>query len=224
MIKESLKYVLFDLDGTLTDPFEGITNSVAYSLKSYGIEVSDRNQLSCFIGPPLYESYEKYYGFSKEKAVEAVEKYREYFSVTGLFENKVYNGIEELLKQLTNKGLRVVLATSKPEIFAKRILEHFNIQGYFTEVVGSLLSGERVKKGDVIKEALKRLNNPPKETLIMIGDRSHDILGAKENGLLSVGVLYGYGCRKELSDSGADFIAENINDLKEILFQLTKNY
>ena len=218
MIKESLKYVLFDLDGTLTDPFEGITNSVAYSLKGYGIEVADRKELSCFIGPPLYESYENYYGFSKEKAVEAVEKYREYFSVTGLFENKVYFGVEELLKDLIDKGIKVVLATSKPEIFAKRILEHFNLDCYFTEVVGSMLSGERVKKGDVIKEALRRLNNPSKETLIMVGDRSHDILGAKENGLLSVGVLYGYGSREELSNSGADFIVKNIDELKKILF------
>lgn len=218
MIKESLKYVLFDLDGTLTDPFEGITNSVAYSLKGYGIEVADRKELSCFIGPPLYESYENYYGFSKEKAVEAVEKYREYFSVTGLFENEVYFGVEELLKELKDKGLKVVLATSKPEIFAKRILEHFNLDCYFTEVVGSMLSGERVKKGDVIKEALRRLNNPSKETLIMVGDRSHDILGAKENGLLSVGVLYGYGSREELSNSGADFIVKNIDELKKILF------
>lgn len=217
MIKESFKYILFDLDGTLTDPFEGITNSVAYSLKSYGIDVENKKDLSCFIGPPLYESFEKYYGFSKEKAVGAVEKYREYFSVTGLFENKVYFGTEELLKELNKSGLKVVLATSKPEVYAKRILDHFGLSNYFTEVVGSLLSGERVKKGDVIKEALIRLNNPNKESIVMVGDRSHDIIGAKENGIISIGVLYGYGNYEELNSAGADFIVENIDRLKEVL-------
>ncbi len=217
MIKESFKYILFDLDGTLTDPFEGITNSVAYSLKSYGIEVADRKELSCFIGPPLYESFEKYYGFSKEKAVQAVEKYREYFAVTGLFENEVYDGVSELLKELRLKGLTVVLATSKPEVYAKRILQHFNLECYFTEIVGSLLSGERVKKGDVIREALLRLNNPEKSQCVMIGDRSHDILGAKENGIKSIGVLYGYGDLKELTKANADYIVKKIEELKEIL-------
>ncbi len=217
MIKESFKYILFDLDGTLTDPFEGITNSVAYSLESYGIEVADRKELSCFIGPPLYESFEKYYGFSKKKAVQAVEKYREYFAVTGIFENEVYGGVSELLKELNHKGLKLVLATSKPEVYAKRILRHFNLEGYFAEIVGSLLSGERVKKGDVIREALLRLNNPEKSQCVMIGDRSHDIFGAKENNLKSIGVLYGYGDVKELTDANADFIVKNIEELKEIL-------
>jgi phosphoglycolate phosphatase len=217
MINNSIKYVFFDLDGTLTDPFEGITNSVAYSLNSYGISVSDRKELACFIGPPLYESFEKYYGFSKEKAIKAVEKYREYFSVTGLFENEVYLGAENLLKELNEKGLKVILATSKPEVFAKRILDHFGLSGYFVEIVGSLLSGERVKKGDVINEALNRLDNPSKESVVMVGDRSHDIIGAKENGIISIGVLYGYGNREELTESGADYIAENIEKIKEIL-------
>ncbi len=217
MISKDIKYVLFDLDGTLTDPFEGITNSVAYSLKSYGIEIADKKELACFIGPPLYESFEKYYGFSKEKAIEAVEKYREYFSVTGLFENEVYVGAKELLKELNAKGFKVVLATSKPEVFAKRILDHFNLSGYFTEIVGSLLSGERVKKGDVIKEALLRLDNPNKESVVMIGDRSHDIIGAKENDVFGVGVLYGYGNIEELNSAGADFIVRDIDELKEVL-------
>ena len=217
MINNSIKYVFFDLDGTLTDPFEGITNSVAYSLNSYGISVSDRKELACFIGPPLYESFEKYYGFSKEEAIKAVEKYREYFSVTGLFENEVYLGAENLLKELNEKGLKVVLATSKPEVFAKRILDHFGLSGYFAEIVGSLLSGERVKKGDVINEALNRLDNPSKESVVMVGDRSHDIIGAKENGIISIGVLYGYGNREELTESGADYIVENIEKIKEIL-------
>lgn len=210
------KYILFDLDGTLTDPFEGITNSVVYSLAAYGIKVEDKKELACFIGPPLYESYEKYYGFSKEGAVEAVEKYREYFKEKGLFENTVYNGAEDLLRFLKESGYIVALATSKPEVFAKRILEHFRLTGYFDCIVGSLLSGERVKKGEVITETLKLLGDPEKEKCLMIGDRSHDIIGAKENGIDSVGVLYGYGNETELKAANADYIVSSINGLKEL--------
>ena len=218
MCFKKYNYILFDLDGTLVDPFEGITNSVVYSLKSYGIEVTDKKELSCFIGPPLYESFEKYYGFSKEKAVEAVEKYREYYSVTGIFENEIYSGVRELLSELKDKGFKLVLATSKPEVFAKRILDYFDLTTYFTVVTGSLLNGDRVKKAQVIKETLKRLGNPLKSECIMVGDRSHDIIGAKENSIKSVGVLYGYGNFTEFNDANADFIIKNINELREILF------
>ncbi len=211
------KYFLFDLDGTLTDPFLGITNSVAYSLKHYGINVEDRKELACFIGPPLYESYEKYYGFSHEGAVEAVEKYREYYRDKGIFENRLYDGAEQLLATLKEKGFTVALATSKPEVFALRILEHFGILKYFDVVVGSLLDGSRVKKGEVIDETLKRLDFPNKDCCVMIGDRSHDIVGARENGIDCLGVLFGYGDRKELSNAGADYIAQNFEDIKEFL-------
>ncbi len=211
------KYILFDLDGTLTNPFEGITNSVAYSLESYGIMVTDKKELACFIGPPLYESFEKYYGFSKKGAVAAVEKYREYFADKGIFENVVYDGAEELLKYLKEKGCVVALATSKPQVYARRILKHFGLEKYFDCVVGSLLSGRRVKKGEVIAEALKRLGNPPKEKCIMIGDKSHDTIGAKENGITAVGVLFGYGSVQELNTAGADYIVNNFQEIKTIL-------
>lgn len=209
--------VLFDLDGTLTDPFEGITNSVAYSLEFYGIEVKDKSELVSFIGPPLYDSFCRYYGFSKEKAVEAVEKYREYFSVKGIYENRLYKGTEELLKQLKSKGCTIALATSKPEVFATRILEHFDLIKYFDVVTGSLLDGSRVKKGEVVKEALLRLGNPVKTSCIMVGDRSHDIIGAKENDIASVGVLYGYGSEEELKNAGASFKVKNIENIVEII-------
>ena len=212
------KHFLFDLDGTLTDPFDGITNSVAYSLRYYGINVEDRKELSCFIGPPLYESLEKYYDFSKEKAVEAVEKYREYYRDKGIFENRIYDGAEELLVLLKNKGFTVALATSKPEVFALRILEHFGISKYFYVVTGSLLDGSRVKKGEVVAETIKRLNLKNKDSCIMIGDRCHDILGAKENGIDSMGVLFGYGSEEELKEAGADYIVENFKDIKKLLF------
>ncbi len=210
-------YVFLDLDGTLTDPAEGITNSVAYSLTHYGITVENKKELECFIGPPLYASYEKYYGFSHDKAIEAVEKYREYFSNKGIFENRLYDGTKEFLGKLKKEGKKIILATSKPEVYAVRILEHFDILKYFDETVGSLLSGERVNKSDVIKEALKRIGNPPLENCIMIGDRSHDIIGAKENGMDCIGVLYGYGSVKELQEAGADFIVKNYSEAQNII-------
>lgn len=214
----SYKYFLFDLDGTLTDPFLGITNSVAYSLRHYGINEEDMQTLACFIGPPLYESFEKYYGFSKEGAVEAVEKYREYYRDKGIFENRLYQGAEDLLKTLKDKDFTVALATSKPEVFATRILEHFGIIKYFDVVIGSLLDGGRVKKGEVVAETLKRLNHPDKSQCIMIGDRIHDILGAKENGIDSLGVLFGYGSESEFQEAGADYTAKDFEEIKKLLF------
>ncbi|MBR2043087.1 MAG: HAD family hydrolase [Clostridia bacterium] len=214
----SYKYVLFDLDGTLTDPFEGITNSVAYSLNYYGIRVEDKRELACFIGPPLYESFEKYYGFSKNTAIEAVEKYREYYRDKGIFENRVYDGAEDLLKFLKENGLGVALATSKPEVFALRILEHFGLEKYFDVVTGATLDGSLIKKGDVVAEALKRLNVKEKRECVMVGDRSHDIIGAKENGISSVGVLFGYGSKAELKEAGADYICESLEEIKNLLF------
>lgn len=210
----SYKYFLFDLDGTLTDPFLGITNSVAYSLKHYGINVEDNKELAVFIGPPLYESFEKYYGFSKEGAIEAVEKYREYYRDKGIFENVLYSGAKDLLVTLKEKGVKIALATSKPEVFAIRILEHFGIKEYFHVITGSLLSGERVKKDEVVAETLKRLNSPEKGECVMIGDRSHDIVGGKANGIKTVGVLFGYGSEAELKEAGADYIAKDFNDIK----------
>ena len=178
-----MKNILFDLDGTITDPAMGITNSVMYALKKFGIEVPERSELYKFIGPPLAESFEKYYGFSDGQ--KAVEAYREYFAPKGIFENEVYEGIEELLSTLKNRGYNIYLATSKPEIYAKQILEHFKIDKYFSDAVGSELNGDRVEKGEVIAYLLKKHNITEG---IMIGDRCFDIIGAKENGLKSVGV------------------------------------
>ena len=204
--------VLFDLDGTLTDPGMGITNSVAYALKKYGIEVQDKKELYKFIGPPLYESFMKYYGFSKEEAETAVDYFREYFRDTGIFENKVYDGIPNLLNELEASGIKIILATSKPEEFAKRILAHFNLDKYFDFVAGATMDSSRVKKGDVIAYALKE-SGCSAENAVMIGDKMHDILGAKENGLASIGVLFGYGSKEELENAEADYIAETVDDI-----------
>lgn len=209
--------ILFDLDGTLTDPAEGITNSVEYALNFYGIKVESKSELNCFIGPPLYASFEKYYGFSKEKAIEAVAKYREYFGTKGIFENRLFDGVKEFLEELKNNGFKIVLATSKPEVYALKILEHFDIERYFDCVVGSLLSGERVDKADVINECLKRLKNINAKNCVMIGDREHDIIGAKKNNMDSIGVLFGYGDRKELESANADYIVSSFEEINGIL-------
>lgn len=208
--------ILFDLDGTLTDPAVGITNSVAYALERYGIKVEDRKSLYSFIGPPLNDSFVKYYAFTPEKAMEAIWVYREYFRDKGIFENEVYEGIPELLEKIKKSGRKIVLATSKPEEFAVRILEHFDLAKYFDVVAGASMDEKRNKKGDVIKYAMEKGSFTAEEA-VMIGDREHDIYGARENGIPSIGVLFGYGDREELEKAGADMIADRVADIYELL-------
>ena len=209
--------LLFDLDGTLTDPGLGITNSVIYALQKFDISVSDRTSLYKFIGPPLRESFERFYGFSPEKSELAVKYYREYFSTQGLYENEVYDGIPDLLRELKERGKTLVVATSKPEKFAVEILKHFGLYGYFDFVAGATMDGTRDRKADVIRYALEGCHVAEKSEAVMIGDRKHDILGAKENGLSSIGVLFGYGSREELEAAGASFIIEKPMDIPEIV-------
>ena len=205
--------MLFDLDGTLTDPGLGITNSVMYALRKFGINVSDRSQLYPFIGPPLRDSFRVYYGFSDEQCERAVRYYREYFKKSGMFENEVYDGICELLTRLKASGRTLVVATSKPEVFALEILRHFDLYKYFDFVAGATLNDVRNQKADIIKYALETLNITEKKSAIMIGDRKHDIIGAKETGLDSIGVLYGYGTYDELKNAGATYIADTPADI-----------
>lgn len=212
-----MKTVFFDLDGTLTDPGEGITNSVIYALQHYGIEVSDRSTLYPFIGPPLTESFIKYFGFSKEQSSEAVEIYREYFSVKGLFENNPYDGIPEMLKTLSEGGKTLLVASSKPEIFVRKILDHFDLTKYFLFAAGSELNHTRVDKHEVIEYAMASCNLSDRSDIIMVGDRHHDIHGAKKSALLSVGVTYGYGSREELTEAGADYVVDSVAELRELL-------
>ena len=211
------EFIFFDLDGTLTDPKTGITKSVQYSLKSFGIDINDPDELVAFIGPPLRDSYKKYYAFSDADSEKAVEKYREYFSEKGIFENAIYDGIADLLKLQAASGKTLTVATSKPTVYAEKILKHFNIEAYFRFVAGSELDGRRSKKDLVIQYALDNLNISDKNKVIMVGDREHDILGAKELGIDSIGVLYGYGDYKELSEAGATYIAADVNELSELL-------
>jgi phosphoglycolate phosphatase len=211
------KTIFFDLDGTLTDPKIGITKSVAYSLKKMRDEEVDPDELTMFIGPPLKESYMEFYGMSENEAEEAIQSFREYFKETGILENQIYEGIEALLKNLKSRGVELMVATSKPTEFAEIILTHFGIRTFFTEVVGSNLDGTRVKKAEVIQEVLNRASIEDKASVIMIGDRKHDILGAKQVGMDSIGVVYGYGSRDELEGAGANWVVESVDELADLL-------
>lgn len=211
------KYILFDLDGTLTDPGLGITNAVMYALKKFNIEVAERSELYKFIGPPLLESFEKFYGLPKEESQLALQYYREYFKPYGLYENTVYDGIVELLAELKKCGLKLILATSKPEPFAIEILKHFHLDKYFDFIAGATMDEKRVKKADVIAYALESCDISDFSSAIMVGDREHDVLGAKQIGLASIGVLYGYGDLDELKNAGATYIAKNPEDISKIV-------
>lgn len=210
---KSYKYILFDLDGTVTDPGEGITNSVMYALKKFGIEERDRRKLYRFIGPPLADSFQEFYGFSAHEAKEGIRFYREYYSQKGMLENKLYPGIEEVLRKIKADKKHLIMATSKPEFFAKQILEYFHLAIYFDFVSGATMDEKRVKKGEVIAYALKQCGITDNSQVLMVGDRKHDIQGAKENKLDSMGVLYGYGSREELEAAGADYIVESVEEL-----------
>ncbi len=209
-------WLLFDLDGTLTDPFEGITRSVEYALNAFGIEVEDRRVLAPFIGPPLVESLTERYGFTMEDAVAAVAKYREYFAVKGLYENELFEGIPELLSDCRKAGYKISMATSKPTHYAKIIAEHFDIARYFDAIHGSSLDGTRITKSSVVAEVVAEEHLDPTRAL-MIGDRRHDVEGAGEHGIRTVGVLYGYGSREEHEAAGAAYIVNDLNELRELL-------
>ncbi len=211
--------ILFDLDGTLTDPGLGITNSVAYTLEHYGIHVSERSELFKFIGPPLQYSFETFYHFSKEDAKAAVERYREYYREKGIYENALYDGMDKLLQSLHDSGRKLMVATSKPEEFALQILDYFDIKKYFSFVAGAGMDGTRGSKAEVIAYALEKGNVTDLSSAVMVGDREYDILGAKQMGLASIGVLFGYGTREELEAAGADYIAPGVADIGNIVNQ-----
>ena len=207
---------LFDLDGTLTDPQEGIINSVLYALNKFGI-TARRADLLCFIGPPLVESFSEYFGFSRADSLKAVEYYREYFSDIGIFENKVFDGTVNCLERLKESGVKIILATSKPQAFAERILHKFELTKYFNFVAGATFDEERNNKTQVIRYALENCDENDAKKLIMIGDRKHDILGAKQCGLKSCGVLFGYGSEEELTCAGADYLATDFEQVFNII-------
>ena len=210
--------ILFDLDGTLTDPAEGITKAVEAALNHYGITVADRAALHKFIGPPLDESFPEFYGFDAARTAEATEVFRAYFDRQGWRENIPYPGVEDMLRDLRAAGKRLLVATSKPEVFALRIMEHFGLARYFDHICGAPMDNqEGAKKAAVIRDALRRAGVEDLSTAVMVGDRRHDIDGARQAGLEAVGVLWGYGDLQELEASHPVHIVESFDGLKREL-------
>lgn len=210
------EHILFDLDGTITDPCSGITRSVQYALSKFGIK-AECSELLNFIGPPLYDSFPEYYGFSREQTLEAVKYYREFYDEQGaIFDLKICDGIVELLEKLYSNGLDLLVATAKPRVMAERILERFGLAKYFSAVYGCELDGTRSKKEEVIEWAIKNSGIDPSRS-IMIGDRMHDIVGAHLNNMPVIGVLWGYGDREEFEFYKADLIVENTSELEKFL-------
>lgn len=214
------EHLFFDLDGTLTDSMPGITRAVQYALKHYGIEVGDLNALKPFVGPPLQESFMEYYNFSEKDAKEAIPVFREYYTAKGWCENEPYAGVKEMLKELKTCGKKLYVATSKPEWMAKQVLEHFGLTEYFEFIGGADDDTKREKKDEVILYVLASCGLTDKDSIVMVGDRRHDIEGAHKTGLQAVGVLYGYGDREELKSAGAEWITETTASLTELLKNL----
>lgn len=214
--------LFFDLDGTLTDSMLGITRAVQYALKHYGITVEDLKELQPFVGPPLHESFQEYFHFSEKDSHEAVFVFREYYNAKGWMENRPYDGIEEMLKMLLDAGKTMIVATSKPESMAKQVLTHFHLADYFQFIGGASSDSLRVNKDDVIRYVMEscKLTEADWPSIVMVGDRRHDILGAHKAGLEAVGVLYGYGSREELSLAGADWIAGTVKELGALLTEI----
>ncbi len=211
------QYLFFDLDGTIIDSSVGVCTSFAYALKVYGIEVSDLSELRPVLGPPLKYAFENFYGFSEEDSDAAVAKYRERYADVGVFECTVYEGIEDLLKKLNLAGYKLVLATSKPVIYAKRILEHFNLQTYFYDISGADFSRGISEKDEVLGDIISKLDIEDLSSVLMIGDRKYDLIGANKFGIDALGVLYGFGDIDELSAYPNVGIAGTVEDVEAFL-------
>ena len=214
-----LNYILFDLDGTLTDSGRGIVNSLKYALNKMGINETNEEILKSFIGPPIKERGREVYGFSVKESEELLSFYREYFVKQGMYENEVYFGVKEMLQTLKNTNRKIIVATSKPEIHACEILRHFGLLECFDFVIGATLDGKISDKNQVLFEAINRANVDVKSA-VMIGDRKYDINGGKNYGMLTVGVTYGYGDFKELNEAGADFIVDSAKQLEKLLLEI----
>lgn len=212
------QYLLFDLDGTLTNPKEGITKSVQYALRHFGIEVADPDTLTPYIGPPLIPSFMEFHGLTQEQALEALRVYRKRFESVGLFENEVLDGVPEMLCSLKQKGRYVAVASSKPEAYVRRILEHFDLLQFFDEVVGASMDEKLSAKKDIIGEALHRMGKSPGDRdVLMVGDRMHDVEGAKLCGLDSLGVYTGFAPEGELEEAGATYVFHTIKEMADFL-------
>lgn len=209
--------IFLDVDGTIIDPKIGITKSAKFALEKIGIKTNSFDDLEFFIGPPLEESFKRYYKFEDEKCELAIKYFREYFGKYGIRENTLYDGIIDILIELKKRKKRLVIATSKPTDFTEEILKNYDIYKYFDFISGSTLDNTRNKKADIIKYAIDNLNIKNPEDCIMIGDRKHDIIGAKSNQMDSIGVLYGYGTFDELKNESATYIINSVKDILKVL-------
>lgn len=212
-----IKAILFDLDGTIINSEEGITKCVQYALNAYGIDEPDRSKLRCFIGPPLEPVFREKYKMTEAEALQSVEKYRERFDCKGIFECTLYDGVSDAIKELKKRGYLLALASSKPEIACRRILENFSLLPYFDEVAGSTLDGSVSTKEEVLEALYLRMAHVPKEEMCLIGDTKYDAAGAKAFGIRCIGVSYGFGSRKELLAAGAEAVFDDIKGVEKYI-------
>ncbi len=218
MVGRDFEFILFDLDGTLTDSGPGILNCLEYALTDQDIDAPDQDSMRALLGPPLVDTFRDVFGMNNQQIAQAIDKYRERYHDIGLFENSVYEGVPELLAELQDAGLRMATATSKPEYSATRILQHFELDQYFEFIGAAALDGTRDSKSLVIKHTLDNTNtSPTSHNMIMIGDRRHDVYGAREHGIDTIGVLWGYGDEAELEDAGVISIARDTAELANLL-------
>lgn len=211
------EYIFFDLDGTMIDSGDGITLSVQYALKKMGIIEKELSALKVFVGPPLKDSFMYYYGLSDEEAEKAISYYKIYYESRGILRCWPYKRVEKLLSFIENSGRKAVIATSKPELFARRIVQHLHMSEMFEYIAGASMDGKIIKKSDVIAYAMKEIGADDPSRILMVGDRKFDVIGARTNGIKTAGVLYGYGSYPELLDAGADYIAKNVSELAEVI-------
>ncbi|WP_137791088.1 HAD family hydrolase [Bacillus sp. E(2018)] len=218
-MNKDYSFILFDLDGTLSDPKIGITKSVQFALKRMGITEENLDHLESFIGPPLQQSFSEFYSFDEPQIQTAIAHYRERFKDIGMYENTLYEHIPSLLQELSDNGHTLIIATSKPTVFAEEILKYFNIHHHFDLIVGSNLDGTRTSKTEIIQHILHHYNDQPKKSFIMIGDRKHDMIGAYNTGIDSIGVTYGYGSMEELTEANPTYIVKSVTELKKSLLR-----
>ena len=217
-----MKAVLFDLDGTLSDSFEGIAKSAQYALRRFGINEENLENLRPFVGPPLVESFQKWYGLSEEQAIEATDIYRERYRPIGILECSLYPGVEECIRTLKAEGYQIGMASSKPEEFCRRILEHFGLLDLFDDVVGATFDRRIDTKEEVLNEVLRRWSDIPKDQMCLIGDTMFDLVGAKKIGIDCIAVSYGFGDAKEMLQNGAVAICDRMADLPELIQRLNR--
>ena len=219
MRKDSNRYdvVFFDFDGTISESKEGITKSTQVALRSFGIEVTDLNTLEPFVGPPLEDSFKKYYRFDDAQTKKAVSVFRSYYIKHGIFEQKIYVGIDDLIKSLYKNIVTCAIATCKPTHLTKIALERYGIIDYLDPIVGSKLDGSRKSKRDVLSHAISKFDGVAKSKMLMVGDRSFDLMAANDLGIDCIGVLYGYGDYEELIASKPTYLVKSVAELTQIL-------